>query len=732
MATEAQTIRAIMDDDETPKTRTFVRPDTSDGFPKLDETERDSMPSLQEVMERKPIDNEADFQRLKSLMIKMGREGMPDMQWTRRMKSLRDWRAAHAAPEETPEEQAPPEPTPAGIIDRTLALPDVAATLISGAGAEIPAGIAGLAALAAIGIDELITGGTTFNPDLAVNTVNNVRDMFTWNPMTKTGAAMITAVTAPLMAADNAVISFSETISDTIGGGEGTSTSIYTTIMGGLTFVGVGKFSKIVPRQKLARQIRTVRREIAAYAKDKGIILKQNKIVDSAIKAVENSVPKHRAANALLLRDALQEQLQASKNATQHRVNAAHKRDAMVAAQRIEVMGHAAEEALLREGFDVQRMPLVQQHLRELQTIAAVSPISGVRPVPTLIKKPKPLVEPKATRKSAQKGDDVRLTPEQRRHMESIGGVIKKQPKSKKKPTPDEQQLVALSEIQRVRDRIDKSRSKTKSDSDLPDSVNENLALRNLTNQIDDMMDSAFTKDLMSGDPLAVAGWIEANAARSAHNARWNKKSAVARLARHDATAPEVRSLLMGMSVVGPKGSASRVLNQLKEVLGKDHPAIQGITADFVHEMTKPLLQTTPNLKLFLSNFKKTLDNDPALITALNLSQHEITQLRNFVDLAHRTPSTSRKAAFIDMLPSAVARFTVGHGIAKAGLKVSMFANALKVIIGKDQITRRALLHDLVGNQIDVPVLAPRSLSMQRVARDAFLIDWESAQRQGK
>ena len=60
-------------------------------------------------------------------------------------------------------------------------------------------------------------------------------------------------------------------------------------------------------------------------------------------------------------------------------------------------------------------------------------------------------------------------------------------------------------------------------------------------------------------------------------------------------------------------------------------------------------------------------------------------------------PTSVEKKELLRRATTIIARLTVGHGIAKAGVKVGLFRDILNVIAGTDRVSQKAMFYELAG-----------------------------------
>ena len=239
-------------------------------------------------------------------------------------------------------------------------------------------------------------------------------------------------------------------------------------------------------------------------------------------------------------------------------------------------------------------------------------------------------------------------------------------------------------------------------------------ALTNIKRQMDDWMTSEFNNAAVqngqivsSGGALSgdAAGFEAYLAARKANTelSWFNDTKIIADLIQKDTSVDQFAQWLIGASPLSKKGSAA-VVNKMKLLLGDDHPAIDAVRADFVYQLTEPLLQLEPNYQQFANNFDRVLRKNKPLADALGLQESDVAILADYARVADKLPASGKFYSMREIIQT-VARLGVGHGVAKGAARVT-FATKVGNAIGRvDAVTKKQIIAAAVDARFDQPVV---------------------------
>ncbi|MGB5608478.1 hypothetical protein [Eudoraea sp.] len=601
-------------------------------------------------------------------------------------------RAEEAAANEAPAEDAPDETAgdfrktgegtaviePVNALDAAVGVGELGLTMISGAVGEIAGGLIALGQGA-------FTDATV---DDMANTVNAVSDAFTFTPKTYAGQKILQGIGIPLTYLDNGARDLSTYLASD---NPLAATAIYSTIMGGTELLGLKGVSKLKPGQ--AVKVREAK--VNQIASDMGINLTQSKLPGDVVKAANQMAPGTRHANAQQLQMDLYDARRQSRAHLQTRVEAARSVDASVKASDVANFGKSAEALLRAEGYDLASMDAVRTILDDFKDIKNVSPLEG-------------------RRAAAQAEQSSIILPN------SVTNNLAKAAKSTE---------ASLNEIWTLRNRIEKSMVAESRVQGLPDGINQNMALRLLDRKLDEFLDFQYVNDMVSGDVVAIDAWRAADAARVHHNRRFNADRDIKKLVDLDATPEQITAYIRGSSTVSPAKQSASVIRRIKDILGNDHPSVQGIKQDYLFEIVEPLMTDTPgpNFTKFIQNYDNIVRNNPSIVKELGLNMGQLEDLRNFAVVADRLPNKGRMIT-TQAIATAISRLWVGHSIAKQGMKVSIFARVLGALFGRDTVSAKRILSEATGIKYGEAAIAKGSQAAANVAQAAIVADITEAE----
>lgn len=401
---------------------------------------------------------------------------------------------------------------------------------------------------------------------------------------------------------------------------------------------------------KGAARVRVPRKlkEIQDQARALGIELDANNMQSSLIDAANKMTPDQRAANAGFLQSAMKQAKEASQAAVDDAFAKARQGRAYVEVESVEALSRAMAKELQEGGFDFTNsgMEDIAKRLDSLANIGTVRP-----------------------------------------------GLTKQVPLTEAKRITQQFSDIELIRRQLVQD----ARSGTPS---------AQTAANKMKGMMDDWMDTQLYDNLVTGDPKVLTLWKDARIAHTDYMNNFNADRAIKNMVERGATPEEVRAWVTGMSHIGAKPQAARTIETLKNVLGKDHPAIEGIRQDMLFEAAAPLLQQKPNFSLFISNYDKMISNNPSLVKALDLNGSDLKQLRDFAVTAEKMHPNQ---AFMntELLTRGLATYFVGHQLARKALKVNLVRNIGAMMFGVNRVTKRGILADLTNSTYGKPI-APR------------------------
>lgn len=553
---------------------------------------------------------------------------------------------------------------------------DALATFLSGAAAEVPAGLAGLGVL---GVTALANKGEA-NADAAADVMRHIQDAFTWNPKTAEGQELLQTVAAPLKHLDDAA----DYVATAAGNGNPfAEAAIYSGLM------ALPEVAGMVGGAGLRGAFRTSRRlqSVASKADALGLDIRQVQLPSSIIKAGARMVPEERFARTGELQEALQQAELQVRTAKKRAEGIARAKDATVKASDVKTFADNVEGTLAKE-FEIvnaaDEFKVLTKRINELKMLG------------------------------------------RRRVVEDTGAI--ELPTRVKLLGPDEAQLRG---IQLVHDLITKSLidRKRNATENTPRILDENRALRSLQKQLDEFLDQQFNNDMIKGDVEALTKWREAGDLRKTYAKNFTEDATIMRFINNENTPAELHRWLVGANAVNAKPQVVRVVRRMKEILGDDSRAIRGLKEEFMYDLVEPLIQDAPNFELFIRRADNFVQNQKDIIRELNFNTNDVTNLRNFAHAALKTARPDSALARLDFVRN-VARLLWGHGIAKAGVRVNLGTTLLQLLGRKGKLSKKQMLFEIADAMYDEPAVGRMSAGAGMVIEKYTRNNWESVERQ--
>jgi len=631
----------------------------------------------------KPLKSEEDAQRLAAILKNPAtREALDDDRYNYHIRQLRAWREENPKPVDDapmPElpaasetvqnsrdrqaraEQARQERNAAGYStgtitgDALLGPIDLIGTFVTGALAEIPAGLSGAF--------ELATGGDV---ETANANIEYWRDALTMQPKTNNGRRILNdGVAQAVLKVDEVAAKSSAAMSM---GNPYAENVIYTTIATGsqlgMEIAGI-KGGRAVSMGRRVRDTQKAAREL-------GIKVDDVSLADTVVDAAKRMTPDEMDANARNLQESLQ-QVQEAKKVEVDRLREASGRDAqyIMDLDSVEKLGSNASNRLVAEGYDVTHMPTVMSVLDDMNQFKAKQP----------------------------------------------GAPNKRSGGKNSEP------IARLNELDILSGRIEKRLNQLPDDPTIPDAVNERTALQSLNKQIDNFVETQFNRDMIVGDADKLKAWQDYNAARGDLRS-FNADKTISNIIEQNATPEQINNWIFGSSTTKPLKQVTATIERFREVLGNDHPAIRGMQTDFLHRIAAPLFDKVPDFKKFLNNFDSLVRERPRVVRAMGLDIDAMKDLRAFAEVANKLNPKNITILGGDFA-TAVSRYFVGHGIARAGMMVRMSSNVLKLMFGATRPKQLDLLKAVTEARLGEPAVPRGSVTAGRFISSAAIAEWK-------
>lgn len=651
-----------------------------------------------------PLKNEAEFRQLQRVLKEKGEAQLGPDVYRRNMARLRAY--VQANPDILkPTEQKPTFPIPEDqreVIDNAQ-LTDDEPTFFddfmrrsAGAGRAITQVLNSAIAEPSVGVRGLYEMVSTGGDEYQANKVmDEWRDMLTFVDSTPESEELLQTIAVPLAKLDEGA---KELAYDVSFGNELAATYIYTSIMGGFEVAGlkgarglqnapVTTVSRSGPR--LSIKTKPGVKEAEKVLETLQISPKSQTMPSDIVAAAQRMTPETRAANAEALQAALKKTNAEQKAALENKRVNARENKAYLDATETSTFAPTLRKKLIDEGWDLGAMPTALRRLKQIQGLTKGGP---------QVKGPVPTESPIITLKPKTKAElQAEVAPKPRK--------------------------VELQRWVTQRNRLEKDILSARHDPKAPVTTNEKTVLERIAKEMDDALDSQFNKDMIEGDASTVSSWKEYEGARKQFVKNFDENKVISDLINKEATPEQIKRWVMGANSVGATPQMAKTMDRLKQLLGKDHPAIEGVRQDLKFDIMEPLMTDPPNLNQFIKNVDNIVRRRPEVLKALDISPGDLMPLRNAAKVSLKHPP-SKIIHLVSDYYKAFTRFTIGHAIARAGAKVSLITNIIKKMTGADQASMKRLLYDFAEAQYGGPIINRGSVAASRAIQAAFYADY--------
>ncbi len=537
-----------------------------------------------------------------------------------------------------------------GVKEMAYGLGEAALTMGTGAVTAIASG-AYAAARLVVG-EGLVTkdGRTRITGSSAADVAEDMaafNDAYTFQPKTGAGQFVLETIAGPIMYIDDTA----DAIATKLGGGNPIAETIIKTTLLGAFELAPG-LKGIKNANAAVRHMKRSKAMIADTADRLGIDVNIRELKESVIDAANRMTPDEKGANTPLLQEAMRE---------------------------AEAKAYAAKNA----AYEVAKNKDVWVDTRSINDLAA------------------------ETRMRLGESYDLSVMPKLNKRLTEMGLEL---PQGSK---------VKFWELEKIRRRINTDISGLKR-STTDGAASEASALKVLKKDLDRFIDNEFNKtaleagqmgppqqQFITGEREGVAAWKNARELNAQWKQDFHTDRVISDLIKQDATPEVMTDWILGANAMGAKQQSVAVVARLKQVLGENHPAIEGIRQDFLFRVAEPLLQETPNFNQFIRNYDKMIKKNHSLVSELGLSEHNFTELVTFAREAKKLPVNERNFQLQD-LTRGLAVFWQGHSMAKRSLRVGYARNVLNGLFNMDRVAQRTLLYDMAGIRYGYPAM-PRS-----------------------
>lgn len=232
---------------------------------------------------------------------------------------------------------------------------------------------------------------------------------------------------------------------------------------------------------------------------------------------------------------------------------------------------------------------------------------------------------------------------------------------------------------------------------------------------IDNFIEKQFENDMIHGTKEDLDAWANARGLARAYRENFGPRTALYRLATDQKANPEdIRKYIFGLSHTGAKTEAAQVVQALKGVFGENSPQVNAVRMEFLADVLKPIRdkEGMEGIKDFLAYYKKINEDNPTLVK--ELSPFAANGLDDLARVARAAVNAGDPSKFTLSIPKMLARFAVGHQIARKGALVGASAGILEAVFGRSPAkVRRDMLNELIGMDTAQPLFAPNTVELQ-------------------
>ena len=162
----------------------------------------------------------------------------------------------------------------------------------------------------------------------------------------------------------------------------------------------------------------------------------------------------------------------------------------------------------------------------------------------------------------------------------------------------------------------------------------EYTALLRMKNHIDEFIDAQFTADVISGNAEAIAKWKKANAWYKDYVKTFSDADAVEKIIDNDFTVEQVKNLILGNSEVVSNAAAGSIVKKLNDIFGVNSNQMEGLRKEVIFGIVTPLLEETPDVNKFVSNYNKFRRKNPTIVSEL-FQGDSLQNLENLVAISN-------------------------------------------------------------------------------------------------
>jgi hypothetical protein len=217
-----------------------------------------------------------------------------------------------------------------------------------------------------------------------------------------------------------------------------------------------------------------------------------------------------------------------------------------------------------------------------------------------------------------------------------------------------------------------------------------------MKDSIDNFMDDHLFVDLASGSSEAILKWKKANDWYTNHKKTFTDQSrggnrtdfagrAVEKITQQDLTPEQVKNIILGGTKLGLKDSSGLIVQRLNQIFGNDSPMMDALRQEVIFGIIPGLLEETPNVSKFVSDYNKFKMGNMTLIEEL-FQGDRLSDLNTLVDISKsmlevaetQNRTITRRSPRLDRF---IAANVAGHQLAQSSMKLSVVQSVIAPLL---------------------------------------------------
>ncbi len=232
----------------------------------------------------------------------------------------------------------------------------------------------------------------------------------------------------------------------------------------------------------------------------------------------------------------------------------------------------------------------------------------------------------------------------------------------------------------------------------------QHKALGIMKGQYDKFMEHQFINDMIVGDKAVVQNWKLARDARARAGRMFDDNTVIMKLIDQKLTPEQVRSFLFGASEAGFNAQAGGTVRAIKDIVGKNSPALKALHNDALLNILDPLLLDKPNLGAFTKRYRDVARKNRTVLKEL-FTDAELQDMASFARAIGKKGTDD--VTVIGSTSTFLARMMVGHGIAKGQARIGITKGIMDLFTqSAGRSTRRKILEEILGYNPYTPMFS--------------------------